>query len=531
MIISLATNHERPKHAALPLALLIAITILSSWTPLITAQAGAGPHLESGRRVYDATGSSLTPEQSADLERQLRILKETVGADAIVVVRALDATPGETLEQVEALQQAWVAETGANQDTAVAILINRNPDDPNDARAGIYVGSTFDDGNVPRDEQEAIVSEALIPPLREGDIYGSLSAGLERLESSIRFGPPQNAFESWASDAASSWLVWATLGTALIGLAGSLALFRRRQTTLLADAPHTTTRPGDLSPALAGALATGGPQASAIPATVLELASRGALALQPEGEGGTFSKPTIQVALGDRHAARDTTEATLWTQLEEQADDGVVSSKALAKVARDSKAVRDTIKQRMRDEGWLDPDAGGNRAGLLAIAVVAGALTIFSLVVTGIAGEWVPIVGVVALAALDVGTLIMFGTYSRLSQAGQKAAIPWKAYREGLKQAAKDDTAILDLDAVLADAVAMNLGSAFNDRLKAANEAGEALLAFTSPGSTNQSAHGSAFPWWIAFSSTMSTSASAAGSSGVVSGGGAGGGGGAAGST
>jgi uncharacterized membrane protein len=96
-----------------------------------------------------------------------------------------------------------------------------------------------------------------------------------------------------------------------------------------------------------------------------------------------------------------------------------------------------------------------------------------------------------------------------------------------LKAAAKDDAVSLDLNEVLADSVAMNLGSAMNDRLKAANEAGEALRAFTNP---QGAYHSAAFPWWVAFSGTVATS-SGSSSSSVASGGGAGGGGGAAGST
>lgn len=508
----------------------VAVAVAPLLSPLATAQvADSDPELETGRRVYDETGSSLTPEQTANLEQQLSGL-EAVDADVIVVVRALDASPEETLEQVEALQQAWAAETGRDQDNAVAILINRNPEDSNDARAGIYVGSAFDDGNVPRDEQEAIVSEALIPPLRDGDVYGSLVAGLDRLESSIRFGPPQSAFEEWATDAAGSWLVWASLGTAVAGLAGSLALFRHRQTTPLPSQQPTTTRPGHLTPALAGALATGGPQASAVPATILDLASRGALGLEPESEGGTFSKPKIQVRLVDREPVRDDVEVVLWSELEQQAEDGVVSSKALAKVAHDSKAVRETIKRQMLSEGWLDAGADGRKAGLVVIAIVALLLGIFSFVVAAIGEQWLPVMGIVALAALGVTALILYSRYSGLSRTGQEAAVTWKAYREGLKRAAKDDAVALDLNAVLADAVAMNLGSAMDKRLKAANEAGEALRAFTSPTDPNQAfAQGAYFPWWIAFSSSVSTSSGA--STSVVSSGGSGGGGGAAGST
>lgn len=265
------------------LAILIAIAAagLASSTSGLAQGAETFPTLETGTRVYDETGSSLSKEQIADLDRQIRELEDT-GTNVIVYVRARDATPEETLDQVEALQQAWVAHTGTDQDTAVAMLVNRNPDDPNDARAGIYVGSTYDDGNVPRDEQEAIVNEALIPPLREGDVYGSFSAGLDRLERSIVNGPPQSAFEQWASDASDSWLPWVGIGTAIVGFAVALAVFRTRRTTNLPDPQPTMTRPGTLSPALAGALATGGPQASAVPATLLDLAARDALALEPE---------------------------------------------------------------------------------------------------------------------------------------------------------------------------------------------------------------------------------------------------------
>jgi uncharacterized protein (TIGR04222 family) len=507
---------------------LVAI-VFAGLAPVAMGQepnAATFPNLEAGTRVYDDTGSSLTPEQAAALERRLRDL-EGVDANVIVMVRALNATPEETLDQVEALQQAWVAETGANQDNAVAILINRNPDDPKDARAGIYVGSTFDDGNVPRGEQEAIVTDALIPPLRDGNVFGSLMAGIDRLESSIINGPPQNAFEEWASGAADSWLPWAGVGAALAGLGGALAVFRTRRRILAPQQRPTTTRPGTLPPALAGALATGGPQASAVPAIILDLATRHALAIEPESEGGFMSKPKIQVRLVDPGPIRDDIEATLCSQLESRARNGVVSSKDLANVAADSKPVREATKRQMLAEGWVDPEAPGRRAVLLAIFLAAGLLAVFGVIVSIASSNGLPIIGVVALLALAVTVLVFYSRYPTLTPEGQEAALPWKAYREGLKTAAKDTSVTLDLNEVLADSIAMNLGSAMNDRLKAANEAGEALLAFTNPQGTQTTM--AAFPWWIAFSSSVSTSSGS--SSGVASGGGAGGGGGAAGST
>ena len=523
-----APSPRRSRSSLVTVILTLLLVVLAGLVPAAgLAQNDAFPDLDANTRVYDETGSSLTAEQVAEIEAQLRSL-EAVGANVIVMVRALDATPEETLAQVEALQQAWVAETGANQDTAVAILINRNPDDPSDARAGIYVGSTFDDGNVPRGEQEAIVTDALIPPLREGDVFGSLMAGLTRLETSIVEGPPQNAFERWSSRVADSWLPWAGAGAALAGLAVTATVFRGRQRITAAEPPPTTVRPGTLPPALAGALATGGPQASAVPAIILDLATRDALAIEPESEGGLMSKPTVQVRLLDRTLVRDEIERPVWDRLERHAENGVVSSKNLAKVAQDSKPVREAIRRQLLAEGWLDPDAPGRRAILAGVSGIATILAIFCTIVAVAAGEWLPVIAIVPLVAVAVTAIVCFSAYPTLTPRGQEAALPWKAYRAGMKRAAKDTRVAMDLNEVLVDAIAMNLGSDMNDRLKAANEAGEALRAFTSPQGAYQS--GTVFPFWIAFSSSVATTSGSSTTS-VASGGGAGGGGGAAGST
>lgn len=316
-------------HGVRLVALLVVMLLPSGSLAMSAAQAPtAFPDLDAGQRVYDETGSSLTPEQIADLQRQIEGLR-AIGADVIVYVRGFDASPDDTLDQVKALQQAWVATSGADQDTAVAILINRNPDDPNDARAGIFVGSTYDDGNVPRGEQRHIVDDALIPPLRDGDVYGSLTAGLSRLEDDIRNGPPpkaRNAFERWSSDAAGSWLPWAGVGLAVAGLGAAWAAFSKRQTVERPAPVPTTDRPGTIAPALAGALTAGSPQASAASATLLDLATRGALEIEPEGEGGVFSRPKVQVRLVDGGLVSDDVEDVVWQQLESRAENGVVSS-------------------------------------------------------------------------------------------------------------------------------------------------------------------------------------------------------------
>ncbi|GAA3232523.1 hypothetical protein GCM10017691_27170 [Pseudonocardia petroleophila] len=505
--------------------LTVLLAALVSCAPAAVAPGVEGfPALEPGVRVYDETGTSLTPGQASDLQGRLDALRGT-GADAVVLVRALDASSDDTFDQVEALQQAWVARTGADRDTAVAILVNRNPDDPRDARAGVFVGRTYEDGNVPRDEQEAVVEDALIPPLRDGDVHGSLVAAVTRLSDSIRSGPPVSASEQWAAGAARSWLPAAAAVTALAALVAAYGLFRGRRTTDRAPGKPTTRRPGDLPPAVVGALVAGGAPASPTPAVLLDLATRGAVDIEPESDGGTFGSPTVRVRLRDEGLLRDDVERAVWAGLADRADGDLVDGAALAEVVGEPSAVRAAVRARLVAEGWLDEAARVPRAWIAAIAGLAWVLLLAGFLV-GAIGEapwpaWVALGGL-AVAALVATVLAV--AYPGLSVRGQDAALPWTAYRDGLRAAAEDEHADLDLDAVLPDAVALDLATALKSRMAAAAASGQVVRAF---GASGDPARLTTFPWWIAFTTTTTPSGGGA----TVSGGGAGGGGGAAGST
>lgn len=513
-----------PKSSYLVAAAAALLCLLIAAPAALAQETDEFPGLVPDVRVYDETGTSLSPAQRSDLQARLDELRVT-GADTVVLVRALDASSDDTFEQVEALQQAWVARTGTAEDTAVAILVNRNPDDPRDARAGVFVGRTFDDGNVPQDEQEAIVEDALIPPLRDGDVHASLLSGVGRLSDSIRNGPPVSASEQWAASASRTWLPPAALVAAVAALLGALVLFRGRRTTDRRPAGPTTSRPGVLPPALVGALVAGRPPASPTPAVLLDLATRGAVDIEPESDGGTFSSPKVQIRLCDEGLVRDDIDGAVWRGLVDGADGGVVDSTALAKVVGDPSAVRTALRDRLIAEGWLDARAWVPQAWIGGIATLGWMLLVAGIVIGAIGdAPWPAWVAMGGLAVAAVVATVLAAGYPNLSTAGQDAAIPWTAYRDGLKAAAKDEHTALDLDAVLPDAVALDLGSALGDRMKAATDSGQVMRAFRAAGGSAQL---STYPWWIAF--TSSTSPSGGGT--TVSGGGAGGGGGAAGST
>lgn len=478
--------------------------------------------LTSGQRVHDTTGS-LDAVDERDVAERLETLQAATGADAVVVVRELDADPEETLEQVEALQQAWVEATGADEDVAVAFLVNREPGSDDEARAGLFVGSRFDDGNVPSGEQEAIVEDALVPPLRDGDVAASLTAGIERLDRSIRLGPPPGPLDGVAEGPGSTWLPWTGLALALLGSAGVLLLERRRPRASVARMSLSTLRPdASTSAPLAAALAGGTPSTRAVPAVVLALAARDALVLEP----APSDADAAQARLLDPRGPADDVERAVWRQLEEQAEGGVVDAEGLATVVADTGPPRDVVKAGLAERGWWNPQANRTVALLSVIGVLALLLTVAGIAVA-VAGAPLMLLTAVPAGALTLLAVTCALVHPRLSSSGLDAARPWQAYRDGLKAAAKDESAPLDLDAALPDLVALDLTGRYAKRLEAATEDaadGTTLRAFTAPDGSGPTA---ILPWAVFQTAFISS----AGSGTTVSSGGAGGGGGAAGGT
>ncbi len=476
--------------------------------------------LATDARVLDRTGYSLDRDHTEALEQRLDTLRAETGADVVVYVRELDADPDETLDQVEALQQARVAATGIDQDIAGAILINREPGTTDEARAGIFVGSRFDDGNVPSDEQEAIVEDALIPPLKDGDVAGSLNAGLDRLQSSIVNGPPVTALDRFADGVGSTWLPWTGLAVVLAAAVAAFALYRRRPRASLSSESPTTYRPDQRTdPAVATALVHRSSRPSAIPATVLALAADDAVAFEP---GGTkHGKPTVRVRLLDESSVRGDVPRAVWALLAERAVAGVVDGAALQKVGADTGSVGRVVDAELDVRGWRQHGTARLRWAFAGLALLGGAVMVGGAVVAA-AGAPIMLVAAIPGGVLLVAGLIMAAAYPGLTAAGLDAARPWEAYRDGLKSAAETDDVSVDLDAALPDIVALGLGSKYRKRL----EAGPELRAFTAPAGLPLAVDPSMVNW-AAFTATVGS----AGSTATVSSGGAGGGGGAAGST
>ena len=500
---------------------LLLVTLLALLTGCGDAADAALPVLSADQRVYDTTGDSLDPTATRALAARIDAVDRETGADTVVVVRELDASSDDTLEQVEALQLAWIAATGASQEKAVAILVNRDPADRTEARAGIFVGTRFDDGAVDTGRQRLIVSEALIPPLRDGDVARSLTAALDRFAADVRSGPSVHPLAGVARVlGARTWLPWVLLAVSLAGLGAVARLWGCRPRASGPEAERTTRRPDDLSPAVGAALVAQRAQPDVVPALVLALAARGTIELEPVRRGGEVVDDELTVRLHDAPAPRDELETIVHRMLTTRAKRGRVNSKKLKEVVRQTTTVTDAVEAELRARGWKDdvvplPRQGLSLIGWSAVFLDAGALGLLD------TGATLMAVGIGGLTVLLVAAFTAARAYPRLTPAGLDAARPWTAYRDGLEAAAKDETADLDLDAALPDLVALDLGEKFSARLTAASRDGTALRAFS--GADPASAMAS----WTAFNTVW---VSASSSDGGSSGGGSSGGG-AAGST
>lgn len=154
-------------HGILPRALLAAALLLLA--PLARADV-AVPQLRT--RVTDLT-STLSGDQVKALEGKLAALEAKKGSQVAVLL--LPTTQPETIEQyaIRVFDQ-W--KLGRKRvDDGVLLVIAKN-----DRRLRIEVGRGLE-GAIPDAYAKRIIDEDIAPHFRQGDFYGGVSAGVERI--------------------------------------------------------------------------------------------------------------------------------------------------------------------------------------------------------------------------------------------------------------------------------------------------------------------------------------------------------------
>jgi uncharacterized protein len=141
------------------------------WALSLAAAADvAVPPLKA--RVTDLT-STLTAEQRADLERTLAAFESKKGSQIAVLL--VPTTQPEEIEQysIRVAEQWKLGRKGV--DDGVLLLIARN-----DRKLRIEVGYGLE-GVLNDATAKRIVSEIIVPRFKEGDFYGGIVAGLDRI--------------------------------------------------------------------------------------------------------------------------------------------------------------------------------------------------------------------------------------------------------------------------------------------------------------------------------------------------------------
>jgi uncharacterized protein len=123
-------------------------------------------------RVVDLTGT-LTAEQRATLEQTLQAFEARKGSQLAVLM--VPTTAPEAIEQY-ALRVAEQWKIGRKKVDDGAILVVAKDDRALRIEVGYGLEGALNDATAKR-----IVSEIIVPRFREGDFFGGISAGLERV--------------------------------------------------------------------------------------------------------------------------------------------------------------------------------------------------------------------------------------------------------------------------------------------------------------------------------------------------------------
>ena len=162
-------------------ASLLAIALC--WAVVAGAQVPVPP---MGGRVTDQT-ATLSDEQISVLERTLRSFEARKGSQVAVLI--VPTTAPETIEQY-ALRVAEQWKPGRkNVDDGALLVVAKN-----DRTLRIEVGYGLE-GALTDAASKRIISEVIVPRFRQGDFYGGISAGVDRMLRVIDGEPLPNPEE------------------------------------------------------------------------------------------------------------------------------------------------------------------------------------------------------------------------------------------------------------------------------------------------------------------------------------------------
>jgi uncharacterized protein len=181
------------RHGILSRVLLAAALLFVPW--LARADVSVPP---LRTRVTDLT-STLSGDQARALEGKLAALETSKGSQIAVLL--VPTTQPETIEQyaTRVFDQWKLGRKGV--DDGVLLIVAKN-----DHKARVEVGRGLE-GAIPDAYAKRIIDEAIAPRFRQGDFYGGISAGIDRIVKLAEGEPmpppaqrPERHGSSWNGD-------------------------------------------------------------------------------------------------------------------------------------------------------------------------------------------------------------------------------------------------------------------------------------------------------------------------------------------
>ncbi len=526
---------RRPRQlSAFPLALLLLLLAsFASFTVLATPAAHAAPHTDCtgptpGKHVYDCAGL-LTSAEIADLETHAKAV-EQAGAPTVIYLQAKDATQDETRQDAIDLMNRWHVESASGTRDGFVMFLNLKPGNMRHGEVVLYAGEKHANGNLPPDELQRVYSDVMLPLLGEEQTAAGIAAGLDAVAHDLRYGPPAPPPPPPPTPLSPATIAAREFGrvpfnafSLLFVLAIVLySMWSRRGRP--AAGPYTTTPPGDLAPAIVGALVKGRIRDEQMEATILDFARRKLLQIEPVGAGA------IRVRLLAQQVSEPAGyEVSLWHLLKSKADDqNVIVAADLALIAGGWSPAKDRLRDTLISRGWYNPDAAKAKRRPLKIAGALGiCMSVLGVIVAGMAQESWAALGAWLCIGASILAFIQAYAVPDTTLEGEQVAAPWRGYLESITTHVSPD----QLDGALPYLLAMGAGSAVLNQLQMASGAGYSPAWFRPEHEPehdrNRSTYGF-YPYWVMWHSSLypqSSPSSGGFSGGGFSGGGFGGGG------
>ena len=490
----------------------------------------------AGKHIYDCA-HLLMPGEIVDLET-LAAAVDRAGAPTVVYLQARDATAQQALQDAIDLMGRWNVESRPGAHDGFVMLFDLQPGNLRHGKVALFAGEKhYQHGNLPQAELDRIRTDVMTPLLADEETAAGIAAGLQMVAHDLRYGPPPPPAAQVAA-ANFGRIPFNVLGAIFAGVVAWLAMRLGRKAPVSGASDGvglgSLAEPGDLSPALAGALIAGRVRDRQVEATILDFARRGLLVIEPARE----HKVRVRLLRDDHELDKgDEFEREVWQALNGQADgQRVLSSADLGRLRQSWPWAKTLLRRELMERGWFNPEAAAARRRPLYLAGTVGIIgAVVALIVVAISHEAWAVIGLGLFAAAGVFAFVRGYAVPDTTVEGELAAAPWRGYLATVK----DQSYEPKLDTDLPYIVGLGLLGALTPRLKAASERGYSPAWFRAP----EGQHGGQpepvlgfYPYWIAFHSGVTPTSSGSGYSGGSAGGGfsgggaAGGGGGSAGS-